>query len=134
VASAPNDIGLVRQHLSYNSHDLDQVRRFYTETLGFSRFDVDSANQYLWIQTGGRTSIGFSLPDPGPPEQWRPPREPMLYFIVSDVDRAHLDLAARGVTFEHGPTDMPWRHRVAMLRDPEGRLVCLAQETKAAEE
>ena len=58
----------------------------------------------------------------------------MLYFIVSDVARAHLDLAARGVTFEQVPTDMPWQHRVAMLRDPEGRLVCLAQATEAAEE
>jgi predicted enzyme related to lactoylglutathione lyase len=127
IAGAPNAIGLVRVHLDYNSHEMDQVRRFYTETLGFSRFDHDPASEYLWIQTGGRSSVGFSPPQPGPPEQWRPPREPSLYLIVTDVDRAHLELTERGVTFEQGPTDMPWRHRVATLRDPEGRLVCLAQ-------
>jgi lactoylglutathione lyase len=127
IAGAPNAIGLIRVHVSYNSHEMDQVRRFYTETLGFTRFDGEPASEYLWIQTGGRSSIGFSAPEPGPPEQWRPPREPSLYLIVSDVDRAHLELTERGATFEQGPTDMPWRHRVATLRDPEGRLVCLAQ-------
>jgi predicted enzyme related to lactoylglutathione lyase len=127
VAGVPNDIGLIRQHLDYTSHDLEQVKRFYAETLGFTRFDHDPAQNYLWIQTGTRTSIGFMPPAPGPPEQWRPPREPALYLIVADVDRAHVDLAARGVTFDQIPTDMPWGHRVATLRDPEGRIVCLAQ-------
>ncbi|MBI1797027.1 MAG: VOC family protein [Candidatus Eisenbacteria bacterium] len=117
----------MRVHVDYNSHDLDTVRRFYTETLGFSDFGRDEATAYVWIRAAGGSSIGFSPPSPGPPEQWRPPREPSLYLIVTDVDRAHATLVARGVTFDQAPTDMPWRHRVATLRDPEGRIVCLAQ-------
>ena len=66
-------------------------------------------------------------PIPGPPEQWRPPREPALYFLVSNVDRAYEELTAQGVAFDQAPRDMPWGHRLAMLRDPEGRRVCLAQ-------
>lgn len=65
---------------------------------------------------------------PGPPEQWRPPREPAIYLFVTNVDRAHRDLVAKGVSFEQDPTDMPWGHRLAILRDPEGRKVCLAQD------
>jgi uncharacterized glyoxalase superfamily protein PhnB len=70
-------------------------------------------------------------PMPGPPEQWQPPREPTIYLFVADVDRAHRNLVAKGVTFEQEPRDMPWGHRVARLRDPEGRNVCLAQVLKS---
>ena len=64
---------------------------------------------------------------PGPPEDWRPPREPAIYFFVRDVDRAYRELSARGVSFDGEPADAPWGHRVALLRDPEGRRICLAQ-------
>jgi predicted enzyme related to lactoylglutathione lyase len=77
--------------------------------------------------TGPSSSVGFMPPLPGPPEQWRPPREPNIYLIVADVDRAYRELTEKGATFEQAPTDMPWGHRVAVLRDPEGRAVCLAQ-------
>jgi catechol 2,3-dioxygenase-like lactoylglutathione lyase family enzyme len=64
------------------------------------------------------------------PEQWQPPGEPNFYFFVADVDAAHAALTARGVIFEQAPADMPWGHRVAVLRDPEGRRVCLARNLK----
>ena len=62
-----------------------------------------------------------------PPEQWQPPGEPNFYFYVDDVDRAFEVLSAKGVAFEQPPTNMPWGHRMAVLRDPEGRRVCLAK-------
>jgi predicted enzyme related to lactoylglutathione lyase len=124
---APSAIGAVMQHMDYSSHDLEQVKRFYTETLGFTTFNFDTRFSYLWVRTGPSSSLGFMPPLPGPPEQWRPPREPSIHLIVEDVDRAHRVLSERGVTFEQAPTDMPWGHRTAVLRDPEGRLLCLAQ-------
>ncbi len=113
--------------MDYTSHALDDVKRFYTELLGFRHFDFDPQMQYLYVRTGASSSVGFMPPLPGPPEQWRPPREPAIYLEVSDVDRAHRDLVAKGVTFVQPPMDMPWRHRVAILRDPEGRTIMLAQ-------
>ncbi|TMQ50163.1 MAG: hypothetical protein E6K73_08470 [Candidatus Eisenbacteria bacterium] len=113
AASSPSAIGLVSHHLDYTSHDLEGVKRFYTEVLGFKDFNQDPR---------------FNMPPmPGPPEQWRPPREPALYFIVKDVDRTHRQLSLQGIQFEQAPQDMPWGQRVAILRDPEGRTVCLAQ-------
>ena len=126
-ALVPSSIGVVAHHMDYSSHDVEQVRRFYTETLGFTNFNFDSRHSYLWVQTGPGSSLGFMPPMPGPPEQWRPPREPSIYLIVEDVDRAHRDLTAKGVVFEQAPADMTWGHRTAVLRDPEGRLLCLAQ-------
>jgi predicted enzyme related to lactoylglutathione lyase len=123
----PSGIGLVNHHMDYTSQDLDGVRRFYTEVLGFTNSRHDPTVNYLYVQTGPSSSIGFMPPMPGPPEEWRPPREPALYLMVQNVDRAHADLVAKGVTFDQAPRDMPWGHRVALLRDPEGRRVCLAQ-------
>jgi predicted enzyme related to lactoylglutathione lyase len=128
-SAMPSAIGLLTQHMDYTTHTLDEVKRFYTELLGFSRFDHDPNMNYLMVMTGPSSSLGFMPPMPGPPEQWRPPREPTLYLIVVDVDRAYRDLTAKGVTFDDPPADMPWGHRVAVARDPEGRTVCFAQVT-----
>jgi|KBSSwiStaDraftv2_1062776.scaffolds.fasta_scaffold546225_1 predicted enzyme related to lactoylglutathione lyase len=126
--AARGGIGLRNHHMDYTSHSMDDVKRFYTELLGFLDFDFDPEVQYLYVRTGPSSSLGFMPPMPGPPEQWRPPREPAIYLEVEDVDRAHRDLVARGVTFQQPPMDMPWDHRVAVLRDPEGRTIALAQK------
>ena len=81
------------------------------------------------IADSSATSVGTAMaapPLPGPPEDWRPPREPLLYLLVADVDRAYRDLLAPAALFTQPPTDMPWNHRVATLRDPEGRALTLA--------
>jgi predicted enzyme related to lactoylglutathione lyase len=127
ATGVPSAIGLWRHHLDYTSHDLPGIKRFYTQLLGFTNFVEEAKVGYLTISTTPTTSIGFMAPMPGPPEQWRPPGEPALYFFVKDVDRAHKDLVAKGVSFQQPPTDMPWGHRLAVCRDPEGRMVCLAQ-------
>ncbi len=126
-ARVANGVGLRVQHMDYTTHVLEDVKRFYTETLGFTAFSWDPAIPYLAIQTGPSSSLGFAPPVSGPPEAWRPPREPAIYLVVEDVDRAHRELSSKGVPFEQAPADMPWGHRVAVARDPEGRAVCLAQ-------
>lgn len=129
-AAAPDAIGFVSQHMDYTTHDIEGIKRFYTRLLGFTDFQYLPANQYLAVRTGESSSLGFMPPMPGPPEQWRPPREPNLYLFVRDVDRACRELEARGVTIDRPPADMPWGHRVAQLRDPEGRGITLAQNKR----
>ncbi len=122
---APSAIGAFNHHLDYTTHDLEGVRRFYTHLLGFSKFDQDPNFNYLFIQTGHSSSLGFMppMPDMGEPS---PAKEPTLYFMVKDVDRAYSALSAKGVMFEGPPADMPWGHRVIRTADPEGRAVMLA--------
>ena len=129
-ADAPNAIGAWHHHLDYTSHDMASIKRFYTQVLGFSRFIEEPGVGYLSIRTTPTTTVGFMAPVAGPPEQWRPPGEPALYFFVKDVDRVYKDLTAKGVVFQEPPTDRPWGHRMAICRDPEGRMVCLAQDPK----
>jgi predicted enzyme related to lactoylglutathione lyase len=116
--------------MDYSSHQLDEVRRFYTEVLGLKDFALDASMNYLLVTTGPSSSLGFMPPLEGPAEDWRPPREPNIYLFVEDVDRAHALLVKRDVEFLDAPRDMPWGHRVARLRDPEGRMVCLASAVK----
>jgi len=113
-ASPPSAIGLLSQHMDYTTHRLADVKRFYTDLLGFRRFEQDPNMNYLYVQTGHSSSVGFMPPMQGMGEP-SPAKEPTLYF-----------LSAKGVQFEGPPADMPWGHRVISTIDPEGRRVMLA--------
>ncbi len=124
-ASPPSGIGLLSQHMDYTTHRLADVKRFYTDLLGFRKFEQDPQMNYLYVQTGHSSSVGFMPPMQGMGEP-SPAKEPTLYFMVKDVDRAYSDLSSKGVQFEGPPADMPWGHRVIVTVDPEGRRVMLA--------
>lgn len=121
----PNAMGLESLHVDYTSLNLEEVRRFYTQQLGFTKFTWDPQWGYLWVQTSNGSSLGFMPPVPGMPPML--PREPNLYFLVADVDEAYRKLQTRGVSFEGPPEDKPWGHRVLITRDPEGRSIWIAQ-------
>jgi catechol 2,3-dioxygenase-like lactoylglutathione lyase family enzyme len=55
-----------------------------------------------------------------------PPNEDHHALAVDDLDGTCETLRAAGLTFLVGPSDYPWG-RSAYLRDPDGRLVELAQ-------
>ena len=121
----PNAMGLESLHVDYTSLNLEEVRRFYTQQLGFTKFTWDPQWGYLWVQTSNGSSLGFMPPVQGAPPML--PREPNLYFLVADVDEAYRKLQTRGVSFEGPPEDKPWGHRVLITRDPEGRSIWIAQ-------
>jgi predicted enzyme related to lactoylglutathione lyase len=125
LPATPSGIGLLSQHMDYTTHRLADVKRFYTDLLGFRKFEQDPQMNYLYVQTGHSSSVGFMPPQQGMGEP-SPAKEPTLYFMVKDVDRAYTDLSAKGVQFEGPPADMPWGHRVVRTIDPEGRTVMLA--------
>ena len=139
----PSAIGLLGHHSDYTTHDLDAVRTFYTELLGFTQFYFDPKMNYLFISTAPGASLGFMPPMsnetaeaigadlatmPGPP-----PKEPTLYFIVTDVDAVYRHLREKGVTFVDTPSDQPWGHRTVTANDPEGRTLMFAtpRQTRA---
>ena len=123
--SIPSGIGMMSHHFDYTTHDIDAVKRFYVELLGFKTHEHDTQFNYLWVQTGSTSSLGF-MPPMQEMGEASPAREPTLYFMVKDVDRAYADLSAKGMMFEGPPADMPWGHRVVTTTDPEGRRVMLA--------
>ena len=85
-------------HFDYTTHDIDAVKRFYVVLLGFKNHEHDPQFNYLWVQTGNTSSLGFMPPMQGMGEM-SPPKEPTLYFMVDDVDRAYANLSAKGMMF-----------------------------------
>ena len=55
-----------------------------------------------------------------------PPNEDHFAIVVDDLDEACADLVSQGLGLLVEPRDYPWG-RSAYLRDPDGRLVELAQ-------
>ncbi len=130
---AGTGIGLTHHHMSYGTHDLEAMRRFFVETLGFTNVLHIPEHGYMTVFVTPTSSLGFMPPAGNAPEQWQPPGEPSLYFFVADVDAACAALVRKGVALDQPPTDMPWGHRLALLRDPEGRRVCLAQNLQRSQ-
>ncbi|WP_406442515.1 VOC family protein [Streptomyces sp. NBC_00631] len=52
-----------------------------------------------------------------------------LEFRITDVDAHHERLLARGVEILKPPTTQPWGRRSVWLRDPDGNIVNVYQET-----
>ena len=120
-------LSISSQHIDYMTYKSTQLQKFYGETLELkTEFrDVDGL-AYLVVKTSSASSIGFMPPHPEMRADAPAPREPSLYFMVEDVDRAYAYLAAKGVAFVQPPQTMPWGHRVLTTTDPEGRTVMLA--------
>ena len=96
-APTPSGIGAMSHHFDYTTHDPEAIQRFYTQILGFKNFNRDPNFNYLWIQTGSTSSLGFMPPMPEMGEA-SPAKEPTLYFMVKNVDRAYESLrCAKGM-------------------------------------
>ncbi len=101
--------------------DLSQAVAFYRDLLGlplkyqfpdYAGFDVGG------VELGLKTWGGKEPPREG---------EPVVNFLVDDVDRAFQELSAKGVRFTKGPEDTRWGGRIALFQDPDGNTLQLTQ-------
>ncbi len=124
-------LAISSQHVDYLTYKSSQLQKFYGDLLELptEHRDMDGLD-YLVVRTSGSSSLGFMPPHPEMRGGEAAPREPALYFMVEDVDRAYEHLLAKGVRFPRPPQTMPWGHRVLTTMDPEGRTVMLAAEVE----
>jgi predicted enzyme related to lactoylglutathione lyase len=124
-------LAISSQHIDYLTYKSSQLQKFYGELLELPTEyrDMDGLD-YLVVRTSSTSSLGFMPPHPEMREGGATPREPGLYFMVGDVDRAYEQLLAKGFRFTRPPETMPWGHRVLTTTDPEGRTVMLATEVE----
>ncbi len=120
-------LAISSQHVDYLTYKSSQLQKFYGEILELpTEFQDMDGLDYLVVRTSSSSSLGFMPPHPDLRGVEATPREPGLYFMVEDVDRAYQHLLAKGVRFPRPPETMPWGHRVLTTTDPEGRTVMLA--------
>jgi lactoylglutathione lyase len=114
--------------------DVDRALAFYTGMLGlelghrsgkFAQLSTGATRVALFERSAMATVLGEELE---PADKRAPGFE--LGFKVSDVDAAYAELVALGAEAAVAPTDRPWGQRTAYVRDPDGHLIELAQDTK----
>ena len=112
---------------------LDRALAFYVDVLGlplghrsgaYAQLATGATRVALYERAAMSETLGFPV---GIPDEREPAFE--LGFKVDDVDRAFEELVAAGASLAAPPTDRPWGQRTAYVRDPDGHLVELAQET-----
>lgn len=98
--------------------DVERSAEFYRH-LGFTQI-VSNLPHYARFecQDGGAT---FSLHQ----VESSKPSEIIIYFECDNVDAVYEKLQAKGIVFDHAPSDQSWLWREAYLRDPDGNVLCL---------
>jgi len=101
--------------------DVEATRRFYETLLG-----VAPATDWPGAALFAADDVTILVHERMPASGDGPPNEDHIAFAVPDLDRACTELRAAGLDLLVEPRDFPWG-RSAYLRDPDGRLVELAQ-------
>ena len=105
-------------HLGLTVADLAATREWYTSVLGLEvEFEADSA-------AGLKDEGDFTLILI---EDGQPLSRCNLYFQVQDVEAAHKEMSARGISFIHPPQSNGWGYGAGLV-DPDGRFVGLWDE------
>jgi catechol 2,3-dioxygenase-like lactoylglutathione lyase family enzyme len=106
-------------HLTVRVRDLDVARRWYVEHLGLRvEFEVPE-RRTVALQDDADLTL-FLAEASGPVGA----DGVALTFQVEDVERAHRELAAKGVPFISPPARRFWGYGAELL-DPDGHLILL---------
>ena len=120
----PSHQGL--RHLALNARDLDAMKHFYVDVLGFAvEWEPDPDNVYL---TSGRDNLALHRAAvlPTGPAAWANQALDHLGLIVStadDVDRWAAFLESRSVTVVAWPKTHRDGARSCYVKDPDGNTV-----------
>jgi catechol 2,3-dioxygenase-like lactoylglutathione lyase family enzyme len=104
--------------------DLSRSIIFYRDMLGFHEIDAGRGTAVLEY---GKARVLLRVVKNAAPTQ----RLVQMLLEVPDVEQAHRDLLARGVTFLHRPRRVGQYEQLelhaAALRDPDGHGIAIAQ-------
>ena len=110
--------------------DLERSLRFYRDLLGgavsYQFPGSDGATVYAGVDIG-RSHVGIGLTES--PDA--PPARVVIWIYVEDCDAMVAQLRNAGVPVLEEPIDQPWGERVALVADPDGIRVRIANRAAA---
>ncbi len=108
--------------------DLERARHFYEETLGLGK-PLLKARHWIEYQLGGGTNLALHKSLPEALEGIDRSRNTISFsMVVPDLEEAHAELSAKGVTFVR-PPEKGFGFNIAEFEDPEGNRLRLLQYT-----
>jgi len=105
--------------------DMDAMRRFYEDVLGFA-FARQLSENWIEYRVGSNTlALARQRRFPDEPPIPKGSAALQLAFRVPppDVDRCAEELTRKGVALLSPPTDHAFGHRTLFFRDPDGNLL-----------
>jgi catechol 2,3-dioxygenase-like lactoylglutathione lyase family enzyme len=114
------------RHLALKVRDLDAMKRFYVDLLGFSvDWEPDADNVYL---TSGTDNLALHRVLPAPAHASAAGGSSLDHMglvvaVADDVDRWAAFLQDRGVTLDAAPRTHRDGARSCYFRDPDGNLI-----------
>ena len=112
--------------ISRSVREIRSAERWYAETLGCTH--LYTFGNLAFFDCGGTRLMLTQADAPSMSES-------LLYFRVTDIERAHAELKRRGVEFTNAP-HMIHRHAdgteewMAFFKDPEGRPLAIMSQVK----
>ena len=105
-----------------NTRNLERVKKFYADTLGWSYEDMSSEDGAYWLIKSGNEDVGgmFDISDPfysDLPEAW------LGYIAVDDVDARVAKATRAGAKVLKPAFDVPGVGRIVILLEPGGATV-----------
>lgn len=107
--------------VTFTVSDLGRAVQFYESVLGLQKkyqFGDYAGFDCGGVEIGLKTWDGLEKPRKG---------EPLVNFLVENVDETFQLLKRKGVSFLKEPEDAPWGGRVALFTDPDGNLIQISQ-------
>ena len=103
--------------------DVERSLEFYVDQLGFQenwRHQADADLPRVVAITRGGVTLVLT-------EHSEVAFGGLVYLHTTELDIVFHELAARAVTLDLAPTDMPWGMREIHLRDPDGNRIRIGQ-------
>ncbi len=119
------NIGLVVWHDLMTS-DVPKTMHFYAELLGWT-YQIEHSSDFVWksgegdyplIFNNGEAHGGFVEIKKDLPSRW------VAYVEVKNVDAVTANAKTLGATISRNPFDVPGVGRSAVIRDPQGAIIC----------
>ena len=114
---------VLNSRLLLRPSDLDRSLAFYRETLGlaiYREFGEADHRGVVFFLGGGLLEVSGRAEAPAGPNL-------AMWLQVRDVDAAHDELAAKGVTVLRPPVTEPWGLREMWVSDPDGLALAIIE-------
>ena len=120
-----SEVGCIVWH-DLLTNEVAKAKRFYTELLGWE-YQIEHASEFAWnsgeadyplILANGEAHGGFVDPGQDIPSHW------IAFVMVEDVDAVIVKAKKLGAMIDREPFDVPGVGRIAVIRDPQGAIIC----------